>query len=108
MTEANPGEDPAGAPADDPLSVRIETGAALLGLAGLGLFLARRYVLHPDSDPVRWFAFARDFAAQWDEAHLAYGFPLVASFAVTLVSASVFVATVVAATSPIVAAVAVA
>lgn len=53
-------------------------------LAALAHFLLSYTVLHPDSDPMRWFAYARDFLARFGEVKLAYGFPLVASLAVRI------------------------
>ncbi|MCH2173127.1 hypothetical protein MK489_20295 [Myxococcota bacterium] len=63
---------------------RLEAIGWVGAMSALGFFLVRYRVLHPDSDPMRWFAFARNFTDGLGEVKLAYGFPWVTSLAIEI------------------------
>jgi hypothetical protein len=54
-------------------------------LTALAVLLATRYSVSPLSDPARWFAFGRNFAAEFASRELAYGFPLLLAGAIEVV-----------------------
>lgn len=67
------------------ISRSVQAFGLLAVLAGFAAYLVRSYSLIGYSDPLKWYAFAREFTDSFGSARLAYGFPLFQAGAIALV-----------------------